>query len=55
VRSECAGELAVLSAWVAALLPWNVSFLWALSGGLLVVWFPFVEMRYSIGLPLARC
>lgn len=54
VRSEYAGELAVLSAWVAALLPWSVSFVRALSGGLLVVRFPFVEVRYGIGLPLAR-
>lgn len=26
VRSEYAGELAVLSAWIAALLPWNVAY-----------------------------
>jgi hypothetical protein len=54
VRSEYAGELAVLSAWLAALLPWSVSFVRALGGGLLVVRFPFFEVRYGIGLPLAR-
>lgn len=54
VRSEYAGELAVLSAWLAALLPWSVSFVRALGGGLLVVRFPLFEVRYGIGLPLAR-
>jgi len=54
VRSEYAGELAVLSAWIAALLPWSVSASRVLSGGLLVVRFPFVEVRYGIGVPFAR-
>jgi hypothetical protein len=54
VRSEYAGELAVLSAWLAALLPWSVSASRVLSGGLLVVRFPFVEVRYGIGVPFAR-
>lgn len=52
VRSEYAGEFAVLSAWVAALLPWSVSFVRALGGGLLVVRFPLLEVRYNVGLPV---
>jgi hypothetical protein len=51
VRSEYAGELAVLSAWIAALLPWSVSFSRVLAGGLLVVRFAFVEVRYAVGVP----
>lgn len=54
VRSEYVGEFAVLSAWVAALLPWSVSFVRALGGGLLVVRFPFLEVRYNIGLPIGE-
>jgi uncharacterized membrane protein len=51
VRSEYAGELAVLSAWIAALLPWSVSVSRVFAGGLLVVRFAFVEVRYAIGVP----
>lgn len=54
VRSEYAGEFAVLSAWVAALLPWSVSFVRALGGGVLVVRFPFFEIQYQIGLSLGE-
>lgn len=54
VRSEYAGELAVLSTWVAALLPWNV-FYGAVSGGsVLFVRFPLVQIRYAFGLPFVR-
>ncbi|MFC7098587.1 DUF7549 family protein [Halobaculum marinum] len=54
VRSEYAGELAVLSTWVTALLPWNV-FFGAVSGGsVLFVRFPFVQIRYAFGLPFLR-
>lgn len=54
VRSEYAGELAVLSTWVAALLPWNV-FYGAVSGGtVLFVRFPLFQVRYAFGLPFVR-
>lgn len=55
VRSEYAEELAVLLAWLSALLPWNVSF--SQLGGvgdLLFVRFPLVQVRYTYGVPLAR-
>ena len=54
VRSEYAGELAVLSTWVAALLPWNV-FYGAVSGGsVLFVRFPLFQIRYAFGVPFVR-
>ncbi|MFB6157400.1 MAG: hypothetical protein ABEJ34_06120 [Haloferacaceae archaeon] len=55
VRSEYAGELAVLSAWLGALVPWDVSLVSAVAGGnALFVRFPFVEVRYALGLPTER-
>jgi hypothetical protein len=55
VRSEYAGELAVLSTWLSALIPWNVTYASGIGGGaLLFVRFPLVQIRYSFGLPLAR-
>ena len=55
VRSEYAGELAVLSAWVCALIPWNVTYSPDVAGGsVLFVRFPFFQIRYAYGLPLAR-
>jgi hypothetical protein len=55
VRSEYAGELAVLSAWLTALVPWNLTYSPDVSGGsLLFVRFPFVQVRYTFGIPLAR-
>ncbi|MFB6100945.1 MAG: hypothetical protein ABEJ73_00080 [Haloplanus sp.] len=55
VRSEYAGELAVLSTWLSALLPWNVTYSSGIgSGALLFVRFPLVQIRYSFGVPLAR-
>lgn len=54
VRSEYAGELAVLSTWVTALLPWNI-FLGAVAGGtVLFVRFPFLQIRYAFGVPVVR-
>lgn len=47
VRSEYAGELAVLSAWLAALLPWNVSYVGdVLGGSALFVRFPLFQVRF---------
>ncbi|MFB6195868.1 MAG: hypothetical protein ABEI80_06830 [Haloplanus sp.] len=55
VRSEYAGELAVLSTWLSALLPWNVTYAPGIAGGaLLFVRFPLVQIRYSFGVPLAE-
>jgi hypothetical protein len=55
VRTEYAGELAVLSAWLGALVPWNVSLVSDVAGGnALFVRFPFVEVRYAFGLPVGR-
>lgn len=57
VRSEYAGELAVLSAWLAALLPWNVTYastVEGLGGSVLFVRFPFAQIRYVFGVPLAE-
>lgn len=55
VRSEYAGELAVLSTWVTALVPWSIHYA-PLSGGasLLYVRFPLLQVRYVFGLSLIR-
>lgn len=55
VRSEYAGELAVLSTWVAALVPWNVHYAPLSEGAsLLFVRFPILQVRYVFGLSLIR-
>ncbi|MFW6321059.1 MAG: DUF7549 family protein [Halohasta sp.] len=49
IQPNAAGPLAVVSAWIAALLPWNVTYS---SGGgqwVLFVRFPFVEFQYTSG------
>jgi uncharacterized protein (TIGR04206 family) len=55
VRSEYAGELAVLSTWLSAFIPWNVTFS-TLSGGgsVLFVRFPLFQVRYTYGVPFAQ-
>jgi hypothetical protein len=58
VRSEYAGELAVLAAWVAALLPWNIMYapesrLEGLGGSVLYIRWPFVQVRYVFDVPIA--
>jgi hypothetical protein len=54
VRSEYAGELAVLLTWLSALIPWNVSYAaGAGDAALLFVRFPFVQIRYTFGVPIA--
>lgn len=53
VRSEYAGELAVLSTWVAALLPWNIHYAPLSEGAsVLFVRFPLLQVRYVSGLPV---
>ena len=55
VRSEYAGELAVVSAWLAALIPWNVTYSADIAGGdLLFVRFPLFQIRYNYGVPFGR-
>jgi hypothetical protein len=55
VRSEHAGALAVVFAWLSALLPWNVTYSTGVSGGsVLFVRFPFFQVRYAFGVPFAR-
>ncbi|MDS0293292.1 DUF7549 family protein [Halogeometricum luteum] len=54
VRSEYAGPLAVVLTWLSALLPWNVTYSPAISGGsVLFVRFPFFQVRYAFGVPFA--
>jgi uncharacterized protein (TIGR04206 family) len=54
VRSEYAGELAVLSAWLTAFIPWNVMLSAVAGGSVLFVRFPFVQVRYTYGVPFAE-
>lgn len=49
VRSEYAGELAVVAAWVSALLPWSVSFLSPEGFSFVVVRFPFFLFQFLYG------
>ncbi len=56
VKAKYASELAVLSAWLAALIPWNVSYTDPLigEGRLLYVRFPFFQVKYNFGLPIGK-
>ncbi len=49
VQQEHAGALAVVSAWLAALMPWNVTFSSAGGPWVLFVRFPFFEFQYTSG------
>jgi hypothetical protein len=55
VRSEYAEELAVVTAWLSAFLPWNVTYS-ALSGvgSVLFVRFPFFQVRYIFGISISE-
>lgn len=55
VRSEYAGELAVLTTWFTALVPWNIHYA-PLSDAASVLWirFPLLQVRYIFGLELLR-
>jgi hypothetical protein len=50
VRSEYAGELAVLVTWLSVLVPWNATYSPDVVSGVLSIWFPFFEVRYVVGL-----
>lgn len=55
VRAEYAGALAVVSTWLAALVPWNITYSANVSGGaVLFVRFPFFQIRYTFGVSVAR-
>ncbi len=54
VRSEYAGELAVLSTWLSAFIPWNVMLSSVAGGSVLFVRFPFLQIRYTYGVPFAE-
>ena len=48
VRSEYAGELAVLSAWLSAVVPWNLTYSsFGDLGATLFVRFPFVQVQFT--------
>lgn len=50
VRSEYVGELAVVSAWLAAFIPWNVTYASIPGyGNALFLRYPFLEVQYLIG------
>lgn len=55
VQSELAEELAVVSAWLSALLPWSASLaIGSISGGTLVeIRFPFGLIRYLFGIEIS--
>lgn len=55
VRSEYAGELAVVSAWLAVVIPWNFTISERIFEGRLVfVRFPLVEIQYGWGLQITE-
>lgn len=55
VRTEYAGELAVLLSWLSVLLPWNLQFSGGVAGGsLLFVRFPFFQVRFAFGVAFAE-
>lgn len=54
VDSEYAPELAVVSAWLVALVPWDVTYEVASVGSLLYVRFPLGQVRYAFGSPFGR-
>lgn len=55
VRSEYVEELAVLCAWLSALVPWSVMYSdFGDLGRLLYVRFPLFQIRYTYGVPLAQ-
>jgi uncharacterized protein (TIGR04206 family) len=55
VRAEYAGALAVVSTWIAAFVPWNLTYSPDVSGGaVFFVRFPFFQIRYAFGVELTR-
>ena len=55
VRKEYAGELAVLTTWFTALVPWNIHYApLSDAASVLFVRFPLLQVRYVFGLKLLR-
>ncbi|AGN02611.1 hypothetical protein L593_13360 [Salinarchaeum sp. Harcht-Bsk1] len=57
VKSEYAGELAVVSAWLSVLLPWYTSYvpeIDGLPGSVLFLRFPLAQIRFTFGVPFAE-
>jgi hypothetical protein len=55
ISSEYAPELAVVFAWLGALIPWNVTFSDLQGiGSVLFVRFPLFQIRYAHGVPAAE-
>lgn len=55
VRAEYAGPLAVVSTWLAAFVPWNVTYSPDIAdGSVLFVRFPFFQVRYAFDVAAAR-
>lgn len=54
VQQEYAAELAVLSAWIGVLLPWNITYSAAGGAWALFIRFPFFEFQYLSGTPVAE-
>jgi len=54
VRSEYAGELAVLSAWLCALLPWSVSYASQEGLQLFRIHFPYLFFQFVPGVDLGE-
>ncbi|WP_255149647.1 DUF7549 family protein [Halorarius halobius] len=52
VRSEYAGELAVVAAWLSALLPWTVSVTTQRGVSFVVIRFPLFTFQFLFGLDL---
>lgn len=52
VRSEYAGELAVLATWINILIPWSVSFTQSGEVSFAVVRFPFFAFQFVYGIEL---
>lgn len=53
VRSEYAGELAVLSAWLCALLPWSVSYASGVGVRIFRIHFLYLFFQFTPGLALS--
>lgn len=55
VRSEYAGELAVLLAWLSALIPWNITYSSNLgNASALFLRFPLFQVRFIWGIDVDR-